>query len=486
MGRNLEALEESDAFEETDESDAFEQFGEFEEFGQFEEFEFDDEVAAVEAARDAAVWVPEGFDEMVPGPFLAALLTTIDVSQLSGHDQVIVLRARQRMASHYQANVYADIASISDVLEAEFAGDLELATMAASAEIRAALCLTRRAADTELDLAITLRRRLPAVWAAFSAGDLDVRRARTIAHGTEHLTQTAAQHVADLILPDAVDLTTGQIAARLRKLCITINPNDAAERYETAVEDRHVELRSDPDGTAQLVGLNLAPDRATEAADRINRIAQQLKTSHENRTIDQLRADVFLDLLCNSPHKSETGDPSKIDSTGTKGGKGTKGKGRTRGRVMITVDLATLTGLADHPGDLAGYGPVIADLARQTADQQASGMWEWVVTDPVTGQPVAAGATRRRPTAQQQRIIRTHSPHCVMKGCRVPATHSDIDHTIDWANGGPTQPSNLDPNCRHDHRIKHQCGWTYQKQPDGTHQWTSRLGHTYTNKPEPP
>ncbi len=438
----------------------------------FEDVTFEDELDAVEAARGGAD-IPAGLDVMAPGPFLAAILSSIDMTELSGRDRVVVLRARQRMASHYQANVYADMAAVADVLEADFAGDLEIATMATSAEIRAALNLTRRAADVELDLAVTLRRRLPAVWSALNAGDVDVRRARTIAYGTEHLTQDAARQVAAVILPEAVSLTTGQIAARLRKLCIDIDPADATDRYETAVQDRHVELRPDPDGTAQLVGLALPPDRASQAANRINRIAQQLKTQHESRTIDQLRADVFLDLLCNNPHKSETD-------------KETNGRSRRAGGVMITVDLKTLTGLADHPGDLAGYGPVIADLARQTADQQASGIWEWVVTDPDTGQPIAAGTTRRRPTAQQQRIIRANNPHCVMAGCRIHATHSDLDHTVDYAKGGPTVPNNIAPTCRHDHRLKHQCGWTYQQQPDGTHQWTSHLGHTYTNQPQPP
>ncbi len=431
-----------------------------------EESTFEDEIRSVEAARGGAD-VPAGLDVLPAGPFLAALLSSIEVSDLSGHDRVVVLRARRRMVSHYQAQVYADMASVSDFLEQDFAGDLELAFDATSAEIRAALCLTRRAADHELDLAVTLRDRLPSVWAVFERGDLDTPRAKTIIRGTEHLSESAARMVADLILVDAVDLTTGQIAARLRKLCIDVDPDDAAGRYDTAVEDRHVELRPNPDSTAWLAGFNLPPDRAAQAVDRINRLAQHLRGRDETRTIDQLRADIFLDLLCDGFHPADTG----------------KQRG---GSVHIRVDLTTLTGLADRAGDLAGYGPVIADIARQTADQNRNGIWEFVVTDPDTGQPVGVGVTRRRPTAQQQRIIRAHSPHCVMKGCLIHGIHADLDHTVDWAKGGPTTTFNIDPNCRHDHRIKHQCGWTYQKLPNGHHQWTSRLGHTYTNKPEPP
>ncbi|MDH5504394.1 MAG: 13E12 repeat family protein, partial [Acidimicrobiia bacterium] len=173
---------------------------------------FDDEVRPVEAGRWGA-GIPVGLDGLPAGPFLAALLSSIDVADVSGHDRVVVLRARQRMVSHYQAQVYADMVAVSDFLEQDFVGDLELATDATAAEIRAALCLTRRAADHELDVAVTLRDRLPNVWAAFNKGDLDAARAKTIVRGTEHLSESAARQVADLVLVDAVDLTTGQIAA---------------------------------------------------------------------------------------------------------------------------------------------------------------------------------------------------------------------------------------------------------------------------------
>ncbi|MBK5269271.1 MAG: DUF222 domain-containing protein, partial [Acidimicrobiia bacterium] len=230
-------------------------------FERLEETTFDDEIRAVETGRTGSD-IPAGLDTMGAGPFLAAVLSSIEVGDLSGHDRVIVLRARKRMVSHYQAQVYADMASVADILEHDFAGDLELASDATSAEIRAALCLTRRAADHELDVAVTLRDRLPNVWAVFDRGDLDAPRVKVIIRGTEHLSEPAARTVADLILPDAVDLTTGQIAARLAKLCVDVDPDDAASRYDTAVADRHVELRPNPDGTAWLAGFNLPPDRA--------------------------------------------------------------------------------------------------------------------------------------------------------------------------------------------------------------------------------
>jgi hypothetical protein len=180
--------------------------------------------------------------------------------------------------------------------------------------------------------------------------------------------------------------------------------------------------------------------------------------------MDQLRADILLDLL-----------------EGTQ----TEGSGR-RGVVDIHVDLQTLAGLAETPGELAGFGPVIADIARQVTERQQGSEWRWTVTDPVTGQPIDQGITRRRPTAGQRRQIQTRNPTCVFPGCRMPATACDLDHRIPWAEGGPTRTDHLVPLCRHDHRIRHQAGWKHQPLPNGDHLWTSRLGHQYTASGQPP
>ena len=195
---------------------------------------------------------------------------------------------------------------------------------------------------------------------------------------------------------------------------------------------------------------------------RLNRIARSLRSSGEERTMDQLRADVLLDLLQGSSQH---------------------GKG---GVVDIHVDLDTLARLVDHPGELAGYGPVIADIARQVADHQARAEWRFQATDPDTGRVIHNGITRRRPTADQQREVETHHPTCIFPGCRMPATDCDLDHRTPYGEGGPTLMPNLAPLCRHDHRIRHDAGWVHQPLPNGDHRWTTKLGHTYTTSGTPP
>src|SRR5690606_29338277 len=80
------------------------------------------------------------------------------------------------------------------------------------------------------------------------------------------------------------------------------------------------------------------------------------------------------------------------------------GSGR-RPVVDIRVDLETLVGLAERAGEIPGWGPVIADIARRLVEQQPDGEWRGVVTDPDTGAVLADGTTRRRPTAAQRRYL---------------------------------------------------------------------------------
>ena len=415
-----------------------------------------------DATSDQDEPIPAGLDAMEPGPILAAFLASIDVTRVSGYDRIVVLRAHQRLVSHYTASVYADMAAVVDVLD-----DAETkrwdAAEAAAAEVRAALHLTRRCADTEVGIALELHTRLPRVHDMLASGDLDLRRARVLLDGTSHLDDAAARRVIDQIAGDATRYTTGQLRTRLRRLCIETEPDNAARRYEDAVEERRVVIEPNDTGTANYLGMDLPPDRVTAAAQRINRIARTLHHNGEERTIDQLRADVYLDLLCGTKHNTAT-----------------------RGVVDLRVDLDTLTELTNHPGDLAGYGPVIADIARQIARRETHAEWRSTVTNPDTGQIVTTGTTRRRPTTAQRRAVEARNPTCVFPGCRMPAISSDLDHRTPWADGGPTTEANLGPLCRHDHCIRHQHGWTYQPLPNGTHQWTSRLGHTYTTSGTPP
>ncbi|HUF95067.1 MAG TPA: DUF222 domain-containing protein [Acidimicrobiia bacterium] len=406
---------------------------------------------------------PVGLLDREPGPELAAFLSVVDPAELSGHDQVLVLQAHQKMASHYAARVYQNIAELADVM-VEFDGDVEFGLDAAAMELRAALRLTRRMAEVEIDFAHVLKHRLPAVGQALWSGEIDVRRARVLVNGTEHLSDSHARQVIDEVIGRAPQLTTGELRSKVQKLCLEIEPEAAKKRYESALEEHRLVREPTVDGTANIILSDISSVRASAAFDHINSLAESLRVPGETRTMDQLRADIALDLICgDSAHQT-----------------------KRNGTVNIHVDLETLAGLADRPGELAGFGPVIADIARQVADERKESNWRYRVTDPDTGMPVHIGTTRRRPDARQQRHVELRDLTCVFPGCRMPATDCDLDHIKPWAETGKTNVKDLAPGCRHDHVGRHQFDWKYQPLPGGDYLWISPLGHRYTKSGRPP
>jgi hypothetical protein len=408
-------------------------------------------------------WVPASLDTMEPGHELACVLSTINIDECSGYDLIRVLRAHERMRSFHSAQLYEAMSAVVDIIDVEDMS-AEYVEQAAAAEVAAALRLTRRTADLEMDYALEMRRRIPAVWFALLNGDIDDRRAKVIVNGTEQLPQDTARQVVDSLIGDAGRFTTGQLRARLRKLCIEVDPQDAERRYEQAVNDRCVTTETTDSGTSHFHAFDLSPERLASGMNRVNRIARGLRGKNERRSMDQLRADVFLDLL---------------EGTGTATHSG-------RGMVDIHVTLDTLAELADHPGDLAGYGPVAADIARQVADQQRESEWRWTIDDPDTGLPLYAGTTRRRPSASQRRLVESRNPVCIHPGCRVPATQSDIDHTTPWAQEQKTDTMNLAPMCRYHHNLRHKAHWSYRTIGGGDYVFTTALGHSYTTSGRSP
>ena len=408
--------------------------------------------------------IPKGLAEISPGAFLGGILESIDRDSLSGQERVELMRAERRQAAHYQAGSYASMVAVARSTAEALPADLpqEMVEDSTAGEIQAALTLTRRSALTQLDFATTLITDYPDLWRRLSDGSLDVPRVMVIVNQTSHLETKVRELVTTEILTTAPRLTTGQIRARLARLIISVDPDSARLRYREGLEARRVVVDANPDGTANLCGWSLPAAHTQAVMRRVNRLARSLKTKEETRSIDQLRADVFLDLLRGHAH------PNRAD----------------RGVVDLKVDLTTLAGLNDNPGQIPGWGPVLADIARQVVQEQTDSEWRITITDP-DGQPVIVTTTSRRPTKFQRRLVEARNPTCIFPGDRTPAADCDLDHTHAWSHGGPTSSNNLGPCCRHHHRLK-DAGWKLEMITPGHYQWTSPLGHTYSVGPDPP
>jgi len=284
---------------------------------------------------------------------------------------------------------------------------------------------------------------------------------------TSHLETDQARQVAEVALKRAGSETTGQLRARIQRLVIAVDPDSARERYKAKLRDRRVVIEATETGTATCSASTFPPARPMRSCGGSTGSPgppRPPKTAEDRRSIDQIRADIFLDLL-------NGGEPGQSHADGAV--------------VDIRVDLTTLARLDDNPGEIPGWGPVIADIARQVVEEQDGAQWQVTVTDPESGDVVHTGTTRRRPTAAQRRTVEATAMTCVFPGCRMPARDSDLDHRNAWADGGPTREDNLEPLCRHDHRLKH-AGWKLEGLETGEYLWTSPLGLKYTVDPRGP
>jgi hypothetical protein len=121
-----------------------------------------------------------------------------------------------------------------------------------------------------------------------------------------------------------------------------------------------------------------------------------------------------------------------------------------------------------------------------------------LIPAPMLAELIAAGATvkpvrhpgpdsapepKYRPSTALDEFVRCRDMTCRWPGCDRPAEFCDLDHAIAYALGGPTHPSNLRCLCRKHHLIKTFHGWRDRQHADGTIDWLSPTGQTYTTHP---
>jgi hypothetical protein len=87
------------------------------------------------------------------------------------------------------------------------------------------------------------------------------------------------------------------------------------------------------------------------------------------------------------------------------------------------------------------------------------------------------------PSRKLADFVRCRDLTCRWPGCDHPAFDCDLDHTVPFADGGPTHASNLKCYCRTHHLIKTFWGWHDQQLPDGTIILNSHGGKTYVTTP---
>lgn len=361
----------------------------------------------------------------------------------------------------------------------------------AAAEVALAVSSTESRARGQLDLAETLTTRLPHTLAAMESGTIDSYKASKVADATAVLDDATAREADEVLAerlvgknPVGLRQAAGRVAARL-------DPEGADRRAAERRYCRRIELIPRGEGVATLAA-DLPAEAATAIYARLDRAARKLRGPDEERTLDQLRADVFIELCLGTGTGTGTTRPDpdasedhSADTTANASAASTA-TGPLRAEVFVHVSAATLAGAGDEPAEMPGHGPVPAAIARAIAHDSGS-TWRRIITDPIDGQIIDVGRTRYRPPAALDELVRIRDRTCRHPGCYRPSFHGDLDHHTEWsAEGGHTSAANLVGFCRSHHRLKDVPGWAHQLDDDGTLTVTTPTQRSYTTLSEAP
>ncbi|MEX0151813.1 HNH endonuclease signature motif containing protein [Microbacterium sp. LMI1-1-1.1] len=399
-----------------------------------------------------------------------------------------------------------------------------------AAEIGAATGVSDRTIQRQIGHAVTLVEDFPVSTAAREAGAISARHLRDIVDAAAPLPPQARGEFDILAAAEATTDTPARVRPRLLRLASRLHPRTPTERHRTAREDRRVRVIPLSDGMSELIAV-LPTTLAVAVQDRLVQMGRAIADVErrspsdrrtppgggdaggdggdhasgngpgrgtvsgravadvpgeggggssrggadggaDSRTADQIQADVLTDLLL-------TGAPM-ADPVAAGGG---STLGAIRAKVQITVPAMTILDPRrerDDPAELVGHGPIDGETARRLAEATLV-PWDRVITHPITGAVLFADTYER--TAAIDRHIRARDRHCRWPGCALPTVRCEIDHTVDWARGGPTASTNLSCLCQRHHSMKQFAGWSVRQVDGGVLEWTSPLGAVYVDEP---
>ena len=387
---------------------------------------------------------------------------------------------------------------------------------AAAIEVGAALNISTGMAAGQMDLAMTLRTRLPRVAARYAAGQVSARTVATIARRTDRVRDRDALAALDTALAENLDtygpLSKAKLEAAIDVWVCAVDP-DAVHRTRRNARDRTIGFGDpgDTDGITAIWGRLLATDAKLLDA-RLAAMATAVCPA-DPRTLAQRRADALGALAAGSAHLACTcGAPACPAATGD---------GRAASVVVhVLTEAHTLTAAPDPychgQGRLPDLPPPpdptqkirigtptpgrTAEL-RETPPPPAPVRPAVIPGGPIVPAPLLAelitnGATighlippgadphpGYRPPTAMDTWVRMRDLTCRAPGCDKPAVSADIDHTVPWP-AGATHPSNTKAYCRGHHLTKtFWPGFSDRQHPDGTIEWRTPTGHTYTTQP---
>ncbi|MCQ1949570.1 DUF222 domain-containing protein [Arthrobacter sp. zg-Y859] len=425
---------------------------------------------------------------------------TLALQNLEAFDEQMVGDALSRMA-HLMSWVQAQEARLVNRMEEIFREDFHAASgrlepgMAfslAASECAAILNIPQVTAQRMMSEALNLCGTHTATLTALEEGQLSYQHAQVVLDQCQNVPEAKLPEFEADLLAAAEGQTRSQFSCKARRLRERKFPETVSKRHLTAFEQRKVTLDREEDGMSCLSAYLQAAE-AQQIYATLSTAARGEQAAGDSRTTDQLRADILAQLLMGGLGSTGAGGVGRAVGEGgtvggaAKGAHGTGGGGAgpdegivPRTEIMVLINAETLFGADDQPAELHGYGPISAEEARRLA-RNAVG-WTGLAQDPQTGEILGVGRRRKVP-AGLRRWLRARDGTCRFPGCRVSTANADIDHTIDWARGGPTDHGNLEHLCRRHHRFKTLGFWKACQPVPGVIEWTSPTGRVYRTEP---
>lgn len=435
-----------------------------------------------------------------------------DGGDLSDHQLLREVEAAQRAINKADAVRLSRILEFHDRRECDYQArraedpHFTLTPLAETAlEVAPLVGATEGRVKDDVRVARSLKENFPDVWDLVASGQLDVYRARIVSDAAErhlHDPGKVAEFAAGVSAwlhrhlealqaarakegqpsdePPLVLRTSRQIGNHVNHLVRRLRPKDSDERFRKGFERRGVHTGSTGDGLGQLT---LSHDTVSlKAVDyRLLLIAKEMRREGDARTLEQLRADLAVDLLLGrltvgsstgefeEPETSQTGRPlDTVQQWPT--------QRWARPVINVTVPMQTLMGLSDAPGTLSGDEPIPAALVRMLA-QDPDSTWYRMLTDPAR-ECVELSTHSYRPTGPIWRQMVADASSCLGPVCTRAATESEADHRVPFPQG-PTSTENLGPACRTHHKGKHAPGFGLARGPDGRLAFTTRAGFAH-------
>lgn len=340
---------------------------------------------------------------------------------------------------------------------------------AVTAEVAAALRISQALAGSRLRYARAMRERLPKLAEAFKAGDIDYRVFQTIVFRTDLITDREVLAAVDAQLavnvPRWPSMTQGRLAGQVDKIVGNADADAVRRRKERQV-DREIWIGDGDGGISEIYGSLLTPD--AHALDKQLDAMAATVCEHDPRSRNQRRADALGALA------------AKADRLGCRCGRpdcaAAKQPPTSPVLMHVIAEQATIAGSGSAPASEVGAdGLIPAELVAELA--------KTAKLVPLVHPGDAPPEPGYVPSKALADFVRCRDLTCRWPGCDRPAVDCDLDHTIPYADGGPTHASNLKCYCRTHHLVKTFWGWRDQQLPDGTLILTSPAGRTYVTTP---